>query len=309
MSITRLFCSVGFAMSLQAVAFGQGPAAAAYSVVDNGTGYVLESANAQKKLQVGSLTKLATAMVVLDWSEAHKVDLGQLATVPQSAAAIPTVANAVPFQAGDRCSLRDLLYAALLQSDNRAAQTLAAHVGRELGEAEPVTGFVVQMNALASKIGMTRTRFLNPHGLDDTERSAPYSTAEDMAKLARYAMERAAFRFYVSQRERKIMVQSAAGAQPFMLRNTNELLGTDNIDGVKTGTTRKAGQCVIISAARPPESRQEGEQHFITPRRIIVVVLGAAERFGTARSLLASGWQKYDAWAAAGRPLGVQKKR
>src|SRR4051812_16735446 len=105
--------------------------AAAYAITDSTTGYVLDSANAQKKLQVGSLTKIATAMVVLDWSEAKGQDLGQLATVPASAGPLATT-QGVGFQPGDQCSLRDLLYAALLQSDNQAAETLADHVGRTL---------------------------------------------------------------------------------------------------------------------------------------------------------------------------------
>ncbi len=277
---------------------------AAFVTIDNDTGHVLASQAPDKKLQVGSLTKIATAMVVLDWSEAKGVGLDQMATVSATAAAIPVLGGAIDFHAGDQCSLKDLLYAALLQSDNRAAQTLAEHVGRALGEPDPVVGFVKQMNALGRKVGMKNTRFLNPHGLDDTEKSAPYSTAADLAELTRYAMERPAFRFYVSQKERKISV----GGQSYMLRNTNELLGTDKIDGVKTGTTRKAGQCIIVSASRPPETRQEGEKFHITPRRITVVVLGAADRFGSAHALLNSGWQRYDEWAAAGRPSGAKKK-
>lgn len=278
---------------------------AAYITVDNDTGHVLASSAPDKKLQVGSLTKIATAMVVLDWAEAKGQDLSQMATVSPAAAAIPVLGGAIDFHAGDECSLRDLLYAALLQSDNRAAQTLAEFVGRALGEPDPMVGFVKQMNALGRKVGMKNTRFLNPHGLDDTERSAPFSTAADLAELTRYAMDRPAFRFYVSQKERKITV----AGQPYVVRNTNELLGVDKVDGVKTGTTRKAGQCVIVSAVRAPESKQEGDKVRITPRRITVVVLGAADRFGSARSLLAAGWQQHDAWAAAGRPSAAVKKK
>jgi D-alanyl-D-alanine carboxypeptidase (penicillin-binding protein 5/6) len=299
-----LFLLPLFAFALLSPSRGSAQGVAAYITVDNDSGHVLAASNPEKKLQIGSLTKIATAMVVLDWSEAKGQDLGQMATVSPAAEAIPVLGGAINFRAGDQCSLRDLLYAALLQSDNRAAQTLAEHVGRSLGEAEPVVAFVKQMNALGRKVGMKNTRFLNPHGLDDTERSAPFSTAADVAELTRYAMDRPAFRFYVSQKERKITV----AGQAYMLRNTNELLGVQNIDGVKTGTTRKAGQCIIISAARPPETRQEGEKFHITPRRISVVVLGAADRFGTARALLASGWQRYDEWAAAGRPSGAKKK-
>jgi len=277
--------------------------AAAYVIADSTTGFVLEQYRGDKKLPIGSLTKIATAMVVLDWSEASNTDLGQFATVPDSAAQIAT-GQSTGFQSGDRCTLRDLLYAALMQSDNVAALTLASHVGQAIGGANgPVESFVAQMNALAKTKGMRNTKFLNPHGLDTLERSVPYSSAEDLAKLASYAMANSAFRFYVSQRERKITILSASGGQSaYLLRNTNELLGINAVDGVKTGTTARAGQCVVISAVKPPDSRQQGETHIITPRRLNVVVLGAVNRFPLAQSLLARGWQLYDSWAAAGRP-------
>jgi D-alanyl-D-alanine carboxypeptidase (penicillin-binding protein 5/6) len=277
--------------------------AQAYAIIDNTTGQVLESYNGQRKAQVGSLTKIATAMVVLDWSEAHNGDLNQRIVVPESAQSTGG-ADGVGFHPGDECSMRDLLYAALMQSDNQAAETLAAHVGAELGAPhEPVTTFVAQMNALARHLGMKNTRFVNPHGLEGQDRMRPYSTAEDMAKLTRYAMERASFRFYVSQKERKITTYSAAGeTSGYLLRNTNELLGTDSIDGVKTGTTHNAGPCLIISAAKPPESVQQGDVHIVTPRRIDVVVLASTDRFGVAHSLLSKGWRLFEEWAAAGRP-------
>jgi len=278
--------------------------AAAYVIADSTTGFVLDQYRGDKKLQIGSLTKIATAMVVLDWSEASNADLGQLATVPDGAAQLNGGPN-TGLQPGDRCSLRDLLYAALMQSDNAAALTLADHVGRSLpgaGGLQNVDRFVQQMNALAKSRGMLKTRFLNPHGLDTLEKSLPYSTAEDLAKLTAYAESKAAFTFYVSQKERKITFNSAAGPQTYLLRNTNELLGTYNIDGVKTGTTQKAGQCLILSAARPPESVQKGDVHYITPRRLIVVLLGSDNRFAEGAAYLQRGWQYYDAWAAAGRP-------
>jgi D-alanyl-D-alanine carboxypeptidase (penicillin-binding protein 5/6) len=278
--------------------------AAAYVIADSTTGFILEQSGGQKKLPIASLTKIATAMVVLDWAEASKSDLNQLATVPGEAAQIASGQGSAGLQPGDRCALRDLLYAALMQSDNVAALTLADFVGRAIGgDSTPVDNFVVQMNALARSKGMLKTKFLNPHGLDNLERSVPYSTAEDLAKLTAYAMANSAFRFYVSQRERKISFTTAGGAQSgYLLRNTNELLGINSIDGVKTGTTNRSGQCLIISAAQPPDSRQEGDKHFITPRRLNIVVLGATNRFPLAQSLLARGWQLYNSWSAAGRP-------
>ena len=296
-SVAVLFTSFALALPSRA------EEAAAYVIADSTTGFVLNAYRGDKKLPIGSLTKIATAMVVLDWSDASKSDLGELATVPQNAGTIGN-AQGVGFQPGDRCSLRDLLYAALMQSDNVAALTLADHVGQAIGgSSSPVDGFVVQMNALARTRGMKNTKFLNPHGLDDTGRSAPYSTAEDLAKLTSYAMSNSAFRFYVSQHERKITILSASGAQNgYLLRNTNELLGVNSIDGVKTGTTARAGECVIISAAKSNETRQQGNTSFVTPRRLNVVVLGAVNRFPLAQALLDRGWQYYDSWAAAGRP-------
>jgi D-alanyl-D-alanine carboxypeptidase (penicillin-binding protein 5/6) len=278
----------------------------AYSVIDGTSGHVLESVEDSRKLQIGSLTKIATAMVVLDWAEASHRDLAQYATVPAKAAAL-AASNPVGFQPGDRATLRDLLYAALIQSDNIAALTLATHVGQtltRLPETTPEVAFVAQMNALARRLKMEHTLFLNPHGLDDMEGKLPYSTSSDLARLAAYAMARSAFRFYVSQKERQITVQHMDNTEShYLLRNTNDLLGVNSIDGVKTGATRRAGQCVIISSARQPESVQNGDTYVITPRRLVVVVLGSTSRFSVAATLLNRGWQLYDQWAAKGRPL------
>ena len=281
--------------------------AAAWVIADSTTGFVLDSSNAKRELQIGSITKIAMAMVVLDWAKARGEDISQFATVPETVSALNSP-NSIGLHAGDSITLRDALYAALLQSDNEAAETLAAHVGRQLGagksDRDAVVFFVAQMNALARKLGMKNTRFLNSHGLDDLEKKLPYSTAGDVALLTNYAVSQTGFFFYTSQRERKISWKAATGeTQSYLLKNTNELLGTDGIDGVKTGTTRKAGACVVISAAKPPDSRQVGEQHIIVPRRLTIVVLGAPSRFALGRSLLARGWSLLDQWAQAGRPM------
>ncbi len=296
----------GFAaLVVAAITPAAAQAPAAYVISDSTTGFILEQSAGTKKRPVASLTKVATALVVLDWATQNKADLSQLATIPNSAGQLGT-AQSVGFQPGDQCSLRDLLYAALMQSDNVAAETLAMHVGAELrgGQLPPGDAFVAQMNALARQLGMLQTRFLNAHGLDHLERTVPYSTAADLAKLTSYAMASTAFRFYVSQKERKITFATAAGEpSAYLLRNTNELLGSNAIDGVKTGTTARAGQCVIISAVKAPETRQEGSEHLITPRRLNVVVLGSGDRFNVASGLLQRGWRLYDSWAAAGRPM------
>jgi serine-type D-Ala-D-Ala carboxypeptidase (penicillin-binding protein 5/6) len=281
--------------------------AASWVIADSTTGFVLDSYNATKRLQIGSITKVATAMVVIDWATANGEDLGQFAVVPATISALSSPNN-VGLQPGDEISLRDALYAAVMQSDNQAAETLAVHVGRKLGggrtDQDASAYFTAQLNALARKLNMRETRFLNAHGLDDLENKVPYSTAGDVAKLTNYALGHSGFLFYTSQKERRITWRSAASVEPMsaMVRNTNELLGQNAVDGVKTGTTRRSGPCVVVSAAQRPESKLVGEQHVITPRRLTVVVLGSANRFEVARALLGRGWGLLDQWSAAGRP-------
>jgi serine-type D-Ala-D-Ala carboxypeptidase (penicillin-binding protein 5/6) len=285
----------------------------AYVVIDAQTGFVLEQVDGKDKRQVGSLTKVATAMVVLDWAEKRAGDLNQLATIPPEAF-VGTGENLIGFQPGDRITLRDLLYAALVQSDNVAAYTLAAHVGTALqpvvptaGNGSPVAVFVGQMNVLAKSLRMDRTRFVNPHGIDTGERSMPYSTASDLARLSRYAMNKAAFRFYVSQKERQISFSRGAQKKAYQLRNTNELLGTNGVDGVKTGKTARAGDCLILSAHRESEIQTDGGHTRAIPRNLIIVMLGSANRFAEGGQLLARGWQLYDQWAAGGRMIDPNK--
>ena len=290
-------------------------AAQAFIIVDSRTGYVLQAQEPKQKRQVGSLTKVATAAVVLDWAEHKGGNLNQAVTIPPQAFAGVTENN-IGFQPGDRVALRDLLYAALVQSDNIAAYALAAAVGSELtstvpaanaSKLNPVDLFVAQMNALAKQLKMDRTRFVNPHGIDDKVRPMPYSTAEDMARLTRYAMNKASFRFYVSQKERQISFDRGGRHLNYVLRNTNELLGRDGVDGVKTGTTARAGECLILSANRQAEVVQLGQMTTVYPRHLIVVVLGSSRRFDEGAQLLATGWQLYDQWASAGRLMDPQK--
>ncbi|HAF04000.1 MAG TPA: hypothetical protein DCG89_09395, partial [Spartobacteria bacterium] len=268
-----------------------------------------------KKHQVGSLTKIATAVVVLDWAEHKAGNLNQIVTIPPEAF-VGTGENNIGFQPGDTIALRDLLYAALVQSDNVAAYTLADHVGSTLesfvpaassSKITPVIAFVSQMNALAKQLKMERTRFVNPHGIDDNVRPLPYSTAEDMARLTRYAMNNAGFRFYVSQKERQISFQRGKHKLGYLLRNTNELLGRQGIDGVKTGRTVRAGDCLVLSANRESEVVKEGAMTAVYPRHLIVVLLGSPNRFGEGAGLVEHGWQLYDQWAAAGRLVDPNK--
>src|SRR5438309_4823640 len=315
MGFSHRFLTVCVGLIASAAAIRSAAAAQAFIIVDSQTGHILEEQEPRKKLQVGSLTKIATASVVLDWAERKSGDVNQVVTIPQEAF-VGTTENNIGFQPGDTITLRDLLYAALVQSDNIAAYTLAHHVGSQLrsllasdvsSKMLPVDAFVTQMNALAKQLNMERTRFVNPHGIDWKVKPLPYSTAEDMARLTRYAMNKASFRFYVSQKERQISFNRAGHQLNYMLRNTNELLGKMGIDGVKTGQSARAGQCLILYANRDPQVVRQGQMETVYQRHLMVVLLGSSNRFGEGAGLLQRGWQLYDQWAASGRLADPKK--
>src|SRR5213596_4172786 len=315
MHLTRRFLTVFSAFLVSMALLRSAAAAEAHLIADAQTGYILEEQEPRKKLLVGSLTKIATASVVLDWAERKAGNLNETVMIPQEAFA-GTQENNIGFQPGDSITLRDLLYAALVQSENIAAYTLAHHVGSQLGSLlpsdvgskfTPVDAFVAQMNALAKQLKMERTRFVNPHGIDYKVKPLPYSTAEDMARLTRYAMNKASFRFYVSQKERQISFDRAGHRLNYMLRNTNELLGKMGIDGVKTGTSARSGQCLILYANRESEVVRNGQMETVYPRHLMVVLLGSTNRFGEGAAMMQRGWQLYDQWAAAGRTADPKK--
>jgi len=282
-----------------------GQAAQCYLIVDNQSGQILAAKGANDKRQVASLTKIATATVVLDAEDQKLISLGDDVVVPPQAVSAGGI-NQTGLQAGDVISIRDLLYSALLASDNVAAATLAYHVGQRLPNRtglDPIGNFVAHMNALARSLGMKRTLFLNPHGIDSNAESPPFSSAADIARLTRYALAEADFRFYVSQTARDIHLTRDGQSMEVRLQNTNPLLGQDGIDGVKTGRTSKAGDCIVLSSYRNPEVVRDGNTVTQTPRRLIVVVLGSSDRASEGLAFIRQGWGLYEQWAAKGRKV------
>lgn len=282
--------------------------AAAYIVADAVTGYVLESSHASDKMLPGNLVKVATAVVTLDWAKDHSANLDQIIAIPQSAF-VSGAGNSVGFVPGDRVSIRDLIFTMLLRSDDVAAETLAIYVGSHLPgdrKVPPSYRFIAQMNALARSLHMGNTRFINAYGLNNEKGKPPTTTAADMARLARYAITKPAFMFFVSQKSRSIKVTRADNTSlAYNLTNSNELLGQADIDGMKTGSTVRAGECEIISSSRQPESaKQPNGSHVVTPRRLVVVVLHTERgKFSQALDLVKDGWLRYNQWAGAGRPI------
>lgn len=300
----RLFATLSlFVVSLTS-AWSQAPES--MMVMEAYSGKILVASQSTKVRPIASLNKIAVACVAVDWADAAGVDIGQeMATVPASIQAVGGP-NPMGLQAGDRISLRDALNSALLGSDNLAAQTIADHIGRKMierkgGGEDPVKAFVTEMNHLAQGLGMRKTRFVTPHGLEPAG-SKGGSTAADVARLSVYAMRRPAITFIVRHTERKVSVRTPGGEEKsFLVKNTHELIGKDNVIGLKTGTTGASGPCLVTVVERDPVigTNPQG-QKTVTPRRLVVVLLGAEDRFNKTRSLIRQGWGIYDNWAAGG---------
>jgi D-alanyl-D-alanine carboxypeptidase len=264
------------------------------------------------KRPVGGLAKIAAALVALDWSDVTKVPLNTLATV-SDADMQAAGANGLGLMPADQVTLRDLIYASMMSSDNVATTTLAAFVGRDINArrrrgGDPLAAFVAEMNKLADREGMKNTRFSNPHGTE-IGRSGAVSTAADMARLSMYAISRAPFRFYTNQRSRDITVLRGGAPLRVPLRNTNALLGVGTIDGIKTGNTPASGGCVVITEERPGTvMKDQSGADVVFRHRMVAIVLGSADPFAEGQSLLRQGWGVYDQWLQVGRPVTNAKQ-
>lgn len=284
-----------------------------YVAFDSYSGKVFFAKQTEQKRPIASLTKIATAKVVLDWATVSKTSLDTLILVPHS---VSTVGGATSLQlkAGDALSLRDAIYAMLLSSDNAAAHTLANFVGYALNQKrgtqqDPVSTFVNEMNQLAKALKMKNTSFVNPHGLATTE-SQGTSTASDMGVLTLAALKNEALIFIAKQKTRKISVKKEGqNAVSINLTNTNTLLGKHGIIGLKTGYTQSAGQCLITVADKAAVviKQADGNKRF-RPRQMIVVILGSNDRFSRTETLLKSAWTSYDTWSDAGALVPTSQK-
>lgn len=240
--------------------------AASAVLVDRDSGQSLFSLNAGAKRPVASLTKIMTAYLVL--SRTSPTDL---VTVSENAASGRVVGiSGLGLLVGERIQVRQLLYALLLQSANDAAVALAEHVGGT------VEGFVEVMNRTAARLGMSRTHFASPNGLDD----AGYSTARDMARLTLAAYRLPGFADIVATR---LHVIPAPEGEPRIIQNRNALLWLyPGALGVKTGFTSAAGFCMVATADRQDE-------------RLLAVVLGEpGEAFSDAAALLNYGFAAFE---------------
>ena len=252
--------------------------AAAWAVVDADSGELLFGHDEDVKRQQASVTKLMTALLVLERAAA---DPGFLAeTVKVSARAGTETGSTAQLRPGDRVSVGELLYGLMLPSGNDASVALAEHVGGKLaGEGDPLARFVAAMNARAAALGLRSTTYGNPHGLTV---EGCGSTAREVAALARETMKHEVFREIVATRRRTATLENVDGyRREVVWNNTNKLLGIEGYEGIKTGTTTPAG-CCLASCGRRGD------------RRLIVVVLGSTStesRYADSRNLFRYAWR------------------
>ncbi len=267
------------------------------SIVVSGfeTGIVFEEENADMPRQVASLTKVATAVIVLKWIEEGHGKPSDLMTV--STTALKGGANQMGLQAGDQVAVETALYAAMMASDNASAAVLAEYVGERFpGGLESGDSFVEKMNGLAVGMGMNQTKFVNPHGLD-SDGSLGVSTARDISLLAIHAISKNGFLKICSEKKKQVSFLRGNETVQVTLKNTNSLLGRDGVDGMKTGTTRRSGPCLIATATKTFPGDEPGDTH-----RIISVTLNVDDRFEKSAEFLEEGWKEYDRWLKMGRP-------
>jgi D-alanyl-D-alanine carboxypeptidase (penicillin-binding protein 5/6) len=231
-----LFLAIGLMLSAAApAAFAAEPAvtAEAYIVMEAVTGRVLAEKNSSAKMPIASTTKILTALLALE-----QPDGGSYFTVDPSA--IKVEGSSMGLREGDQVSLYALACGMLLASGNDAANAAAVRISGS------IEAFADRMNERAAEMGMKNSHFVTPSGLHHEEH---YSTAADMAVLARHALQNEAFAGICS----KPSVKLSYGNPPYTrwLTNHNKLLKQySGCVGVKTGFTKKAGRCLVSAARR-----------------------------------------------------------
>jgi D-alanyl-D-alanine carboxypeptidase len=233
-------------------------AAAVYSI-DATAGVELMTKDADERRSPASTTKIASAIVVGDNID----NLDQQVTIEESdISLLASDESRMGLQPGDVLTVRQLLEGMLVQSGSDATYAAARVTGMVLlgGEGgDPLEAFIDEMNAVAKRLKLKNTRFMNPVGIDQAKH---YSSAHDLARLAEYALKDPVIAEIVAQSSLQTTIEGP-NRREVTLQNTNSMLDGGAIHGVKTGSTSEAGACLVLA------KWENGTN------RVITVVLGS----------------------------------
>lgn len=224
-----LFCSYSNATSLELYSD-------AAILIEKDTGKVLYSKNAEEKMYPASTTKILTAILAIEHFSLDE----KLTASYDAVMAIPSGYSNAAIQVGETLTVRELLEVFLVHSANEAGYILAENISGSISE------FANLMNKKAEEIGCKNTHFTNPSGLQDENH---YTTAYDLALIAKYCMNNDTFRSLVYMPSCTIAATDKSEERYF--KNTNDMLNpssqyyNENVIGIKTGYTSQAQNCLI----------------------------------------------------------------
>jgi len=262
--LRKAICLLAICLCLAGSVCALQTSAASAVLYDPLTGAVLYEKDADTRRGMASTTKIMTALVALEL-----YDPDEVVTVRREWCGIE--GSSMYLTAGEKLTVRDLLYGLMLMSGNDSAAALAGLC--DGGQA----AFVEKMNAKAAALGLKDTCFENPSGLDG---EMHYSTARDMAVLAAYAMAQPEFARIVGTRS----VQTAGR---YMTNHNKLLQRLEGAQGIKTGFTKACGRCLVSATTR--EERQ-----------LIAVTLAAPDDWNDHVAMYEYGFDQYQATEVIG---------
>lgn len=254
-------------------------------LLEPSTGTVIYEQNADEKVQIASVTKIMTMLIIMERIDEGKLALTDMVTASKNAQSYG--GSTMFLEAGEEFAVSDMLKGIAVASANDGCVAMSEHIA---GNEE---AFVEMMNTRAKELGMENTRFANCNGLDDdVDVSEAHSTARDVAIMSAELIKHKKIFDYTT-----IWTDSLRDGK-FLLANTNKLIRNyQGATGLKTGSTTKAGCCLSATAERGG-------------MELVAVVLGAPTtdiRFSASSKLLDYGFSNYaiDKLVEAGEPMGT----
>lgn len=216
-------------------------------LIEANTGEVIFEKNADEQRFPASTTKIMTVFLGLTIGKANGM-LDETVTISDEDVNLPEGSSVIPMSAGETIRFEDLLYATMVRSGNEGANAIAEAISGS------VPSFVDLMNETAKFMGCTSTHFANPNGLHDENH---YTTARDMAIIAKEAMNNSEFRQIAATTSYSLPKSNMQKARTVKNNNNALMVQGDNnkyfygyANGIKTGFTNPAGYCYIGSASK-----------------------------------------------------------